>query len=226
MKEYYEILKKSRPFFNFTNEEIDYVSNILSLSVTYYPKNSVIFSQGETVTCAGVLLKGMIIAESVSYSGERRIMQTHSVGNIFADVLMSSEDHPTPVSITAKEDCTVLFISFQKLTENACDPLCRKVLTNMLHGIADKFWFLNRKIAYLTCHSLRTRLAMFLLDKHKEYNSLTFDLSYNREELASLLGANRSALSRELGRMQEDKIISFYKSSFKIENLQALKHCL
>ena len=226
MKFFYKILQKSQPFRNFSNENLDFLQKMLNLSVTTFPRHSVIFNQGDAVTRAGILLEGTIIAESVSYSGQRRIIQTHSPGNLFGDVLMASTAHPTPVSLIAKEDCKVVFIDFEKLMENAFIPLCRQVLTNMLHGIADKFWFLNRKIAYLSCKALRPRIAMFLLDMQKKSGSFTFDLSYNREELASLLGANRSALSRELGRMQAEKIISFYKSSFKIEDINALKNCI
>lgn len=225
MIEYYKILQNSLPFKDFTTEEILQVRDTLNLSVSSYKKGSVIFNQGDTIKHAGVLLKGSIIAESVSYSGERRLIQTHTAGSLFADVLMSS-NQPTPVSVIAKEDCEIIFIKFDKLTSNACNPLCLKVLTNMLHGIAHKFWHLNRKIAYLSCKSLRSRVAMFLLDMQKQYGSLTFDLPYNREELASLLGVNRSALSRELSRMHSENIISFYKSTFKIEDISTLKNCL
>lgn len=226
MREYYPIMQKSLPFENFTNEELDLVTEKLQLSPVFYQKGNVIFSQGENVTSAGLLLSGSVIAESVSYSGERRIIQTHNTGGLFADVLMSSLNHPTPVSLIAKEDVCVVFLSFQKIAENTCDSLCRRVLTNMLHGIADKFWFLNRKIAYLSCKHLRGRIAMFLLDMQKEYGAATFLLPYSREELADVLGANRPALSRELGRMQKDGIITFYKNSFKITDAEKLKNCL
>ena len=225
MKEYYKTLNKSLPFKDFSNEELEYVIKRLNLSVTSYNKNSIIFSQGDIIDQSGVLLEGTIIAESVSHSGERRLIQSHTKGSLFADVLMSSHQ-PTPVSVITKEDCKIVFLKFSLITENACDPLCRRVLTNMLGGIADKFWLLNRKIAYLSCKSLRSRIAMFLLDTYKAQNSKLLHLQYNREELAALLGANRSALSRELSRMQANNIISFYKSSFKIEDLKALKNCL
>ncbi len=226
MKKYYEILRASLPFRDFDTDKLEYVLNRLNLSVTRYPRGAVIFAQGDTVTHAGVILEGTVIAESVSYSGERRIIQTHSEGALFGDVLMSSQSQPTPVSVIAREDSAVVFLSFDTIAENACDPLCRRVLTNMLHGIADKFWELNRKIAYLSCRSLRGRIAMFLLDMQKKYQSFTFHLPYSREELASVIGANRSALSRELGRMQEEELISFYKSSFKITNAEKLRSCI
>lgn len=226
MERYFEIMSSSIPFKGFTEDELKHVVKTLKLSPVSFSRGSIIFSQGETVTHAGLLLKGSVTAESVSYSGERRIIQTHSTGSLFGDVLMSSLDHPTPVSIITKEDSAVLFLSFEQIAESACDPICRRVLKNMLHGIADKFWQLNRKIAYLSCRSLRGRIAMFLFDMQKEFRSGTFHLEYSREELASVLGANRSALSRELSRMQSENIISYYKNSFKIEDTEKLKNCL
>ena len=226
MKKFYGIMQSSPPFEDFSETELTEVTKKLGLSPVTYPKGSVIFNQGERVTSAGLLLKGSVIAESVSYSGERRIIQTHNAGGLFGDVLMSSLNHPTPVSLTAKEDVCVVFLNFQKIAENTCDPLCRRVLTNMLHGIADKFWFLNRKIAYLSCRHLRGRIAMFLLDTQKESGNSTFLLPYSREELAGVLGANRTALSRELSRMQQEGIINFYKNSFKIISPEKLRDCL
>ncbi len=223
MEKYFDIIKSSIPFRNFSTGEIIYAIKTLRLSPVRFPKGATVFSQGDRVTQAGLMLEGTVIAESVSYSGERRIIQTHTAGALFGDVLMSSQNEPTPVSIIAREDSVVLFLSFESIAENACDPLCRIVLKNMLHGIADKFWELNRKIAYVSCRSLRGRIAMFLLDMQKKRQSATFHLPYNREELASLLGANRSALSRELSRMQSEGIISYYKSSFKIENQNKLR---
>ncbi len=226
MKKYYKILQNSLPFKDFSNDELEHIINLLKLSPTFYPKGSVIFSQGDTVTHAGVILQGAVIAESVSYSGERRIIQTHRTGALFGDILMSSQGQATPVSVITREDTIVVFLSFEAIAQHSCNPVCRNVLKNMLYNISGKFWELNRKIAYLSCKSLRGRIAMFLMDMQKQYSSATFNLPYNREELASVLGANRTALSRELSRMQRDGIISYYKSSFKIENEKALKACL
>ncbi|MBQ2943884.1 MAG: Crp/Fnr family transcriptional regulator [Ruminococcus sp.] len=226
MDKYYEVLLKSQPFLGFSLEELRSVLEYLNANPVSYPKGSTVFNQGEKITHSGILLEGSVIAESVSYSGERRIIQTLHAGDLFGDVLMYSEHDPTPVSTIVREDSKVLLLDVNELMEKACNPLCRKALVNILHGLADKFWTLNRKIAYLSCNQMRSKIAMFLLDMQKRHNSQTFIAEYSREELASLLGVNRSALSRELSRMQKDGLISFYKSSFKIENLQKLRNCL
>ncbi len=226
MKKYYKTLMKSQPFLGFSEEELENVLAFLSITPVSYPKGSTVFNQGDKITHSGILLEGSIIAESVSYSGIRRVIQTLKAGDLFGDVLMYSENDPTPVTTLVKEDSMVILLNITELMEKSCNPLCRRVLTNILHGLADKFWTLNRKIAYLSCKEMRAKIAMFLLDMQKRYSSMTFIVEYSREELASLLGVNRSALSRELSRMQTEGIISFYKSSFKIENMQTLKECL
>ena len=43
-----------------------------------------------------------------------------------------------------------------------------------------------------------------------------------REELADLLCVNRSALSRELGRMKRDGLIDFYRDTFRILDAEQL----
>ena len=68
---------------------------------------------------------------------------------------------------------------------------------NLLGEIAGKYWALHRRVNYLSIRSLRGRIAEFLADEMEKRGSTSFMVPYNREELASLLGANRSALSRE-----------------------------
>lgn len=226
MKNYYHILKKSKPFTGFTQEELDDIISFLNLSPVHFAKGSTVFNQGDLTSRSGILLEGKIIAESVSYSGVRRVIQTLKKGDLFGDVLMYSENQPNPVSTLVKEDSKVVLLDITVLMEKSCNPLCRRMLINILHGLADKFWTLNRKIAYLSCNQMRQKIAMFLLDMQKKYGSQTFIVEYSREDLAALLGVNRSALSRELSRMQQEEIISYYKSSFKIENTDKLKACL
>ena len=46
----------------------------------------------------------------------------------------------------------------------------------------------------------------------------SFTLPLSREDMAAYLGTNRSALSRELGKMRDEGIIEFERNSFKIKH--------
>ncbi len=226
MELYYEILRKSVAFNNFTDEELASVLTSLGSSAVSFRRGEVILNQGDRVTHCGVILQGSLTAESVSFGGNRRVISVLSASQLFGDILMSTEKHLSPVNVITREDTVVLFLSVQDLYANSANPLCVRVLLNLLSTVSEKFWELNRKIAYLSSNSLRQRVAMFLLDTHKQKETLTFNIDYSREEMASLLSVNRSALSRELSRMEKEGLISYYRSSFKILDPHKLKMCL
>jgi CRP-like cAMP-binding protein len=50
-----------------------------------------------------------------------------------------------------------------------------------------------------------------------------FMLPLKRNELADFLGVSRPAVSRELGRMRDEGLIEFYKSSVRILGLAGLR---
>lgn len=75
---------------------------------------------------------------------------------------------------------------------------------NLLAEIAEKYWRLRRRAEYLARHSLRARIAAFLLDAAADAGGNTFSLGMRRRDLAAYLGANRSALCRELSRLRAE----------------------
>ena len=101
--------------------------------------------------------------------------------------------------------------------------LCGKTITslrrNLLAETASKFWGLRQRVAYLTEPQLRRRILLFLRDRREAAGSDYFRVPYSRQEMAEVLGVNRSALSRELGRMQREGLLEFYRSSFRLKNV-------
>jgi CRP-like cAMP-binding protein len=133
-----------------------------------------------------------------------------------------------PATIIAQEDSTVMFIKAERFMGN-CQNVCnshKRLIMNMLEILAKKALMLNRKVEYLTIKSLRGKVAAFILENYKKNSQLTFNLPMNRADVADFLNVSRPALSREMGRMQEEGIIDFYKATIKILNLESLEKCL
>jgi CRP-like cAMP-binding protein len=73
---------------------------------------------------------------------------------------------------------------------------------------------------------MREKLASYLLEQSEINSNMTFDLPINREALADYLNVSRPSMSRELGRMRDEGVIDFYRSSFIIRDPEAVRAML
>ena len=193
--------------------------------LTDYPRGAILLSQGDSVTAAGVLLSGRIKAYRLNRQGEENLQSVLYPGSMFGDMLMATDNGISPVTVEATESARVLFVPFDSIM-TAQGDLGDRLRVNLLHELSARYWALNRKVRYLSERSLRGRIALFLLDAAKDQGGLTFTLPMTREAMASLLGVNRSALSRELSRMEKDGLLAVYRGSFRLMDREGLESCI
>ena len=96
-------------------------------------------------------------------------------------------------------------------------------ITDMMTARGSRPFFLSLLYAVVRAANavpqLRRRILLFLRDRREAAGSDYFRVPYSRQEMAEVLGVNRSALSRELGRMQREGLLEFYRSSFRLKNV-------
>ena len=73
------------------------------------------------------------------------------------------------------------------------------------HFLANEDIRKYRKIEILSSRSVREKIEKYLKIQKIRYQSDEFDIEFNREQLASYLGLNRSVLSHELKKMEKDE---------------------
>ena len=81
---------------------------------------------------------------------------------------------------------------------------------------------LMEKVEIVSKKTLREKILVYLSRQAQQSKKLQFTVPMGRMELAEYLGADRSALSRELSRMKEDGLIDYHKSTFRL--YQSLEH--
>ena len=94
-----------------------------------------------------------------------------------------------------------------------------KLNHNLLALLAKKNLILSDRIFYTSSKSIRGRLLSYFSAQVMKKQSREFDIPFNRQQLADYLGVNRSALSHELGKMQEEQLIEFKRNHFVIKEL-------
>ena len=121
----------------------------------------------------------------------------------------------------------VLYLDFDPLLlqqECAC-PHKAQVTANLLREMGRSALFLNQKMRILAQNRLRNRIKLYLqMLPVKPGGELHLDMG--RGELADYLCVDRSALSRELGRMQKEGILRANRCVFWIRVFSAYKFCL
>lgn len=221
-------LAQVKLFDNIDIDELNKMLMCLKPTVVSFKKKEYIAIVENEFKGIGIIISGEIIVTKENVSGDRIIMSKLGKANMFGEIIAFSNNDKWPTTVIAETDCTVLFLPPNKITGN-CPNMClghRFLISNMLKIVSQKALELNKKVDYLTIKSIRAKISTFLLEQYKNTGKLTFMISLKRNELAQFLNMSRPSLSRELIKMKEEGIIDFYKSSFKIVDIEKLKLCL
>lgn len=213
-----EILKDNRIFKGIEVNNLKNILNCLSARVTSYKKNDIILSAGDEVSFVGVVLSGRIKISREDMDGNSNILAVIGYNEIFAETLACAGVKESPITAVAEDDCRVLFLNYKKIV-SSCKNACAfhsRLIENMLDIIAKKNLMLNQKIEIISKRTIREKLLTFLEIQRKHSNSKKFKIPYNREVLADYLCVDRSAMSRELGKMRDEGLIEYRKDEFEI----------
>lgn len=183
-----------------------------------YAKNEVIFSYGDKITSICYIIKGSVQLSKDDYNGNKIIAAKVFSGESFAEAFVCSGIKHSKINAKAIEETEILFLDFQKVLSvcsNTC-PFHKKLIENLIKIVAKKNLFLQERVELLGKKTLRERIMHFLNKEKEKQHVEIFDISYSRDEFAEYIGADRSALSRELSKMKKQNLIDYHKNSFKI----------
>src|SRR5699024_7664622 len=96
------------------------------------------------------------------------------------------------------------------------EALYEKLTVNLVHILADKTWSMARKTEYLSGRGIREKVEAYLSAQAQMAGGGDFIIPFNRQELADFLAVDRSALSRELGKMRREGILDYRKDHFRL----------
>lgn len=170
-------------------------------------KDDFIVQLGGELPSAGLLLKGRIESSFQNENFDQITMHSFGGGYLFGEALVINNAKNSPVQVRAVEDCIVLFIDLKVIYHSDIQSPLRVILTeNLIKSLARKNLILNQKVRILSRKSLRERILFYLGTLPKDKNGWV-KIPFNKTVLAEYLGVNRSALSRELSRMQDEEIL-------------------
>lgn len=211
-------ISKTALFQGCSEEDILNMSRHLDFRTNKYRKEHVIFGTGSIVTDIGLVLSGSVRIEHTDLWGNKIILGITPAGSVFAESYACIPNEPMMVDAVANEDCEILFINVPRLFIpcSACISQNR-LIQNLVIISAGKNLQLSRRSLHTSPKTIRGRLSSYFSQQVSAQRSNKIVIPFDRQQLADYLNLDRSALSKELGKMRKDGLIEYTKNTFVIK---------
>lgn len=213
-----EILLHSTLFTGIPGDRLPDMLSCLCAHREEYPPQAAVVREGEEVSDVGLVLSGHARSLKMDSFGEPVIISLLEQGSFLGVLLAASRNRKSPVTVQAQEPLSVIFFPAERLIF-PCEKACADhslLLRNFLDSVSEKSLVLNDRIDCLIRRSVRDKVETYLTRVSAEKGSREFTVPLDRNAMANYLNVERSALSRELSRMQADGLIEYRKNSFRL----------
>ncbi len=183
-----------------------------------FAKGEYVYRHGDVGVDMGIVIAGGVRIENVDARGATTVLSRVGAGQVFAGAYACLPEEPLRVDVVAADDADVLFLGVARLTRlcsNAC-PHHQAVVANLLAEVARKNLLLSQRALHVSPKTIRGKVLAYLSSEAARAASPSFEIPFNRQELANYLGVDRSALSAELSKMQRDGLIRTKRNFFEL----------
>lgn len=184
-----------------------------------FERGAFIFLGGEQTKSIGIVLAGRVQVLKEDIFGNRAILNDLGPKAVFGESFVCGGSYVLTVSVQAVERSEILFLPFERVMR-ICPSACgfhSALIKNMVEMIAVKNIKLMENLEVTTKHSLREKMLTYLSQLAQAQGTLTVTSPLGRIDLADFLGVDRSALTRELKRMQNEGLLCFDKNTYTLK---------
>ena len=122
------------------------------------------------------------------------------------------------ICVVADTDCEIILLNVQRLLIS-CPTACehhQKLIRNLVSVLANKILILNDKITHVGKRTTRDKLLSYLSAESIRHSSLSFDIPFDRQQLADYLCIDRAAMSTEISKLQKEGFIKTNRNHFEL----------
>lgn len=205
-------------FHGLGRDEINEILQKFHGMIKHFPKSDYIYLAGDAVESLCVVLKGTVQMIKEDIWGEKSIISNLGTGSVFAENCLGRLSERSVVSYFAASESEILMLPLGKLLfeGGGSSKANRRLMCNIVSILADNNTRLIEKTEILCKKTLRSKIMAYLEQEARYNGSDSFEVPFNRTDLANYLDADRSAMTRELARMKAEGLIDFTKNSFTI----------
>ena len=209
-------LQNSQLFGGLSGDALARALDFFGASLAAVPRGGFLAHAGEPLRFFGLVLAGSVQVSMLDLSGEEAILASVGPGETFGEALCFLEVPGIPVFIRAAEDTRLLRLRCERVKECTRDENACALTGRFIAMLAQRTLHMNSRIQILSKKSLREKLVLFFTDCARQAGGSEFTVPFDRAGMAVYLGADRSALSRELSRLRREGRIEYHKNYFRL----------
>ncbi len=218
MKKYFDAVRRCPLFNEIADENLFRMLDCLGARVVEFDKKYTIMAEGYPAKNIGIMLSGSGQIVRVDYYGNRSIVANIEPSEVFGEAFACAEIPAMPVDIIANEPCQVMFIDSSHIL-HTCQNNCgfhQQLIFNLMKDLATKNIMFHQKIEITSKRSTREKLMTYLMLQAKKKDSSSFEIPFDRQELADYLEVDRSGLSAEISKLKKEGVINSRKNYFEL----------
>lgn len=221
MENFLSILRTSPFFSGLTDDEILSVIHCVEAKSITKEEGSYIFRAGDSTEVMGLVLSGSALIIQEDLWGHRNILSRCKTGDFFGEPYAAKPGSVLNISVVAEENSEILMLNVRRLLvtcPTACDHH-QKLVRNLVNVLANKILIFNDKITHISKRTTREKLLSYLSSESIKHSSLSFDIPFDRQQLADFLCVERAAMSVELSKLQKEGWLKTNKNHFELLTL-------
>ena len=218
MQKYIEVFKTSPLFAGMTDDEILSILSCVGGRLMTAEKGEYILSTGDTTHDMGMVLTGSVLLIQEDIWGRRNILSKCGRCEFFGEPFAANPELKLNISMVAEEKTVVLMLNIHRIL-GSCTAICShhsRLISNLVKVFASKIMIFNDKITHMSKRTTREKLLSYLSTESIRKGNSSFDISYDRQQLADFLCVDRAAMSVELSKLQKEGLIKTNRNHFEI----------
>ncbi len=207
-------MENTKLFLGLSSAEREEALRLLESKEQRYKKGDVIISPAIVLNSFGVVISGSAAAYQTDKDGKEILFSAVQKGGCIATSLVLL-NVPSPVTVVAAEDTLIAWLSIAPIKINESEGLSQRLFFRFAVMLAEDVLKMNERIRITSQPSIKKKL-LALLELYQENEGEEFIVPMDRSVMAAYIGADRSALSRVISKLQREKIIRCNKNRFCI----------
>ena len=218
MNNFLNILTQCPLFSEIAPENLTVMLTCLGARVEHFDKKYTILAEGNPAKYIGIVLTGSAQMIRVDYYGNRSLLAEIEPTQLFGESFACAEVDSVPVTVIANEPCDVMLIECSHVL-HTCTNHCvfhQQLIFNLMKALAAQNLSFHRKLEITAKRTTREKLLTYLDGQAQKNQSASFEIPFDRQELADYLEVDRSGLSAEISKLRREGILDCEQTRFTL----------